>query len=173
MPIYLEEYIRNKISAKTIVICCNDAYFANSFIKNENVLLCTFFGNIISEPDCSEMEYFKYCIEFDDVKEIIIVGHHNCNIMDFLNTNKSSSKYFKKAKNVLAKVNNNPFKRLGLPYSKKLITWLNVIQQMILVSEIKLSSIKTKVSVNITGIVIDESKNLMVEEIDLPIVLSN
>tara|TARA_R110001592_G_scaffold181715_2_gene424541 strand:- start:2714 stop:3235 length:522 start_codon:yes stop_codon:yes gene_type:complete len=168
MNIYFEEYVNKNIKNKTIVISCNDSYFVNSFIENKNIILCTFFANIIHSSSNLDLDYFKYCIENEGAKEILIIGHYGCEIIPFLRTDKTKNHYWNLAKNYFKKLENNPFIKIDMENNQKQIVWLNVIQQMIKISKMEIFNDKCNFEqVKIKGIIIDEVKNYEVEEINL------
>jgi carbonic anhydrase len=165
MTIYFEQYVNKNIKNKTIVLSCNDSYFANNFIENKNIILCTYFANIIQSRNNIDLDYFKYCIENEGAKEILIIGHYNCKIIPFFLTDKTNNTYWDEARKYFKNLENNPFKKIDIENNSKQMVWLNVIQQMIKIS--KMNIINNIKGVNIKGIIIDEVKNYEVEEINL------
>jgi carbonic anhydrase len=167
MKVYFEQYVRENIKEKTIVISCNDSYFVNSFIDNPNIILCTLFGNIIQSSSNLDLDYFKHCIIHEGAKEIIIVGHYGCEILNFLQNDKSNNPVWTEAKNYLMQLENNPFKRINLPNNYRQIIWLNTIQQVLKISKLDFLN-EGNINVKIKGIIIDETRNHEVEEVNLP-----
>jgi len=168
MKISFEQYVLNNISEKTIVISCKDSYFINSFIENPNIILCTFFGNILQSPKGIDLEYFKYCITDEEAENILVIGHYRCDSLQFLQKSKPRNVVWKEAEKHLNNLDNNPFKRINSSNHYKQMVWLNTIQQILKISEMDFFK---REKINIKGLIIDEIKNYSVSEINLKTIL--
>ncbi|MBL4592484.1 MAG: hypothetical protein JKX68_01560 [Flavobacteriales bacterium] len=158
-----------KISKKkTIVISCNDSYFVNSFIENPNIILCTFFGNIIQSSSNLDLDYFKYCVYEEGASEILVVGHYNCDnneSMQLHQLEKSNWTSAKKQLNILRKKSDKE----RIPTTpKKQKVWIDLIDQILKISRMSLfQNNRCKFEINIKGIIIYEVKNYQVQEVNL------
>jgi len=146
----------DNIREKTIVITCKDSLYMNNFIKNNNIILCTFFNEIALKENSLDLAYFNYCITEENVKKVIITGHYDC----------SERLYpLQKEKNIikqLKKLNNYPFSRINYN-NPKLIIWLDVINKMNTL--LKMETIIDN-DVLVKGMIINEKQNYAVEEIN-------
>ncbi len=160
---YFEQYVKNDITKKTIVLSCNDSYFVNSFIENENVIMCTLYSNIIDSKTNLDLEYFKYCVEDEGIKEIIVIGHYGCKTAKHFDNNLMKEKTWKGALSILKQLSKKPFKTIDIKHNHKHFTWLYVIEKMINLYQLN-NSLK-KNNLVIKGLIIDEVKNYSINEI--------
>lgn len=140
---------------KTLLISCVDFFNTREFIENPNVLLSTRFGNTINLKNESELNELAYFIFVEKVKQIVILGHYNCKILEHL----GRIRKLEADQNALY----HPFKS---ETDRRRKIWFNVASQV--KSLLHLDLIHEN-HIIVKGLVMDECKQNRLEDVDLTV----
>ncbi len=145
---------------------CNDCHCLNPFVSNPNVIICTTFGMMVSPKKEFDADFFRYYIEQQGVKQIVLVGHYPCQVLEFLRTNQQDDPLWAGHKQYLRKLKNACTSLTGSLDWKKLVQY-HISRQ---VANLSLLTIFDDMAVEdaplVKGIVIDEAEENKVLEID-------
>jgi carbonic anhydrase len=165
----LHSYLSN-ISEKVALVVCNDCVCLQNLTSASNLVSFTFLGSIIND---ASLESFWQSIQAEDVKEIIIAGHYQCEIMDFLPNQKTSDPNWDEAKGYMKKLAEYYYPLIGnKPDKEKRLLRYHISKQVKRIAEFGLKNKTIKKRLTIKGIIInDENNKNEVEEIDLSVIL--
>jgi hypothetical protein len=161
----------NNISVKTLFFFCNDCYAAEEVAGNRNIIAVTAFANLVSPLNGFDSAWFKLLFENEKIEQILIAGHCQCEVINFLNDLISDDSDLKQAKLLLNKLRYifGDYSLMNHENKKKLLSHHIALQMKRLHNTLYYSGLEEKYILPVKGILIDENCNNAVTEIDVSV----
>ncbi|WP_224997748.1 carbonic anhydrase [Cesiribacter sp. SM1] len=163
----LAAYARSQ-QKKTLFIFCNDCSCMQKLIPQENFIVCTALGTFLNAQNGFDTTFFKHYVEQEGVKQIILVGHYPCKVLDFLLQDGTDSPHWADAKQYMRQLKQS-FEALTFDAT---LNWEKFIHYHIATQVQNLSRFSFfrkrtgEAAISIKGIVIEENNSLEVVETD-------
>lgn len=161
----LKEYAEN-IQERTLFIFCSDCHCKNELIPNPDFLVATALGSNVTNESFGE-SYFDYCFGEEGIRQVVLVGHYQCQVLDFIKMNELDNPLWSAARKDLLYLEDH-FKTFPMdPMEKReKIIQHYIAHQMLNLSRKPFFKALTKANdVVFNGIIINENKGNEVLEV--------
>jgi carbonic anhydrase len=154
---------------KTIAFFCNDCYAMHCYTMNPNIVVYTLFGTIENTISSIEYDFFRRCVEVEGIRQFLFVGHTRCKILPFILENEGiTNPRWLEAKTFLKSCASRIHETTDQIPSRQLLRYhiSKQVKNFIQSPVVRNSRVR---DLSIKGIIIDDKKNLEVEQVDLSI----
>lgn len=164
----LKEY-SEKIKVKTLFVFCNDCHCKHELVSNPKFLVATSLGNMVTHHHGLGEGYLDYCVKKEGIRQVIIVGHYQCQVLDFIRSKTSlDNSIWAAAKFDLQHVETllKPSIKNQRQKDKKIIQHYIALQMLNFSLEPSFKALEKTHGISIGGIIIDEERRNEVLEIN-------
>ena len=96
----LKSYCK-QISTKTLIVFCNDCVRTREVFENSSFVVTTAFANLVSPKTGFDKDWLEYLIASESIQQIMIAGHCDCHVIEFLFEDHSNNPHWIEAQTLL------------------------------------------------------------------------
>jgi hypothetical protein len=158
------------ITEKTAIVFCSDCICLQNIVLESHISSFTFLGSMIDE---TALELFWQSIQKKRIKEIIIAGHCECEMMNFMMDRTSDKPNWEPAKGYMKKLAEYYYPLIAnKPNKEKELLRYHISKQIKRLAEFGLKNKTIKDRLTIRGVLINDENNFgEVEHIGLSVIL--
>lgn len=155
----------DQIYLKSLIVFCNDCFRTSEFIADPRFVVTTAFANLVSPKNGFDKKWFERLARDNGIEQIIIAGHCDCQVIQFLFDDESNNPHWKEAQILLNQLQGwlGRYSEMSEADRLKFMVHYTTLQVQIVNGYME----KIGLDMEVKGIVIDENHRNVIKEIDL------